>query len=73
MAYSQVNPAQVSASDPTGTPCGCMAGSVEIGKASQGRWHLSWVLNDGEEFVEWLIFNQVIKISTFLKDSEMRD
>lgn len=50
-----------------------MAGSVEIGKASQGRWHLSWVLNDGEEFVEWLIFNQVIKISTFLKDSEVRD
>lgn len=31
------------------------------------------VLKDGEEFVEWLIFDQVIKISTFLKDRHMRD
>lgn len=61
-AYSQVNPTQVSASDPMRTLRGCMAGSVDIGKASQRRWHLSWVLKDGEELVEWLIFDQVIKI-----------
>lgn len=70
VAYSQVNPTQGSASSPTGTPCGCMAGSIEAGKASQQRWHLSWVLKDGEEFVESLIFDQVIKIS---KDRQMRD
>ena len=31
------------------------------------------VLKVGEEFVEWLIFDQVIKISTFFKDSKVRE
>lgn len=52
---------------------GGISGIAEIREASEGRWHWSWVLKDGEEFVGWLNFDPRIGTSTFLKDNEVRD